>query len=352
MPRGVVVQAGRTAALVLALIVAFPLAADEAPRRGAVHSWLRAHEVDVLRELAELLAIPNLASDGPNIRRNAEHIVADAGTPRDRRAAPGRRGRPAGRLRRGARRRALGARWSSTPTTTASPSTPRSGRVRPGSRSCATAGSREGGREVPLGRARLAPSSPEWRLYARSAGDDKAPIVGRARRPRCASGRRRQRARSTSSSSSRARRRPARRTSARVPRREQGAAEGRRVAPLRRARAPDAAGPQVFFGVRGRDGRRDHALRPRPRRSTAGTTATGRRTRRWCWPTCVAGPPRHRRAHPDRGLLRRRPAHSPRPSARRSATFPTSTTRCATSWRSPRPRPAARGSSSGSCCPP
>src|SRR4029453_14828526 len=34
-----------------------------------------------------------------------------------------------------------------------------------------------GGKEIPL--ASLAgPTQPEWRLYARSAGDDKAPIVG------------------------------------------------------------------------------------------------------------------------------------------------------------------------------
>ncbi|HUP25395.1 MAG TPA: M20/M25/M40 family metallo-hydrolase [Thermoanaerobaculia bacterium] len=37
--------------------------------------WRRQNEVAVLQELVELLAIPNLASDETNIRRNAQHLV-------------------------------------------------------------------------------------------------------------------------------------------------------------------------------------------------------------------------------------------------------------------------------------
>ena len=35
---------------------------------------MRAHEPEILREFTELLSLPNLATDTPNIRKNAEHI--------------------------------------------------------------------------------------------------------------------------------------------------------------------------------------------------------------------------------------------------------------------------------------
>ena len=85
-------------------------------------------------------------------------------------------------LRRAARRstarsspRARPAPSSSTRTTTASRSTRRSGPRRRGSRSSATSRSR---RTAASSRCRESGKiDPEWRLYARSASDDKAPIV-------------------------------------------------------------------------------------------------------------------------------------------------------------------------------
>src|SRR5918995_658549 len=50
-------------------------AQDPARVRAAVRAWQQANDVHVLRELSELLAIPNLASDSVNIRRNARHIA-------------------------------------------------------------------------------------------------------------------------------------------------------------------------------------------------------------------------------------------------------------------------------------
>lgn len=47
--------------------------------RAAVNdtrTWRTRHEREILAEFADLLSIPNLASDGPNIRRNAEAIRA------------------------------------------------------------------------------------------------------------------------------------------------------------------------------------------------------------------------------------------------------------------------------------
>lgn len=43
---------------------------------GSVREYRRAHEHEILREFMELLAIPNVANDRENIRRNASAIVA------------------------------------------------------------------------------------------------------------------------------------------------------------------------------------------------------------------------------------------------------------------------------------
>jgi acetylornithine deacetylase/succinyl-diaminopimelate desuccinylase-like protein len=46
------------------------------PAAAAAHRWRTAHEQSILAEFMDLLAIPNLASDGPNIRRNAAAVSA------------------------------------------------------------------------------------------------------------------------------------------------------------------------------------------------------------------------------------------------------------------------------------
>src|SRR5262245_46282116 len=43
--------------------------------RAKVDAYVRASESASFREFVELLSLPNLASDTPGIRRNAEHIV-------------------------------------------------------------------------------------------------------------------------------------------------------------------------------------------------------------------------------------------------------------------------------------
>src|SRR5688572_33006222 len=55
--------------IVLLLLIA------AAPAAAAPRDWVAANREPLLREYRELLAIPNGASDRPNIRRNAEHIV-------------------------------------------------------------------------------------------------------------------------------------------------------------------------------------------------------------------------------------------------------------------------------------
>ncbi len=46
-----------------------------APAMAAPADWVAANQSKILTEYAELLAIPNVASDIPNIRKNADHIV-------------------------------------------------------------------------------------------------------------------------------------------------------------------------------------------------------------------------------------------------------------------------------------
>ena len=65
------------AALVLgaSTLGAAPPAADPARLTDPVRAWRRAHEPAILREFADLLSLPNLASDAANIGRNADRIV-------------------------------------------------------------------------------------------------------------------------------------------------------------------------------------------------------------------------------------------------------------------------------------
>ena len=143
--------------------------------RSAVATWRRGHEHQVLRELAELLAIPNLARDSVNIRRNASALA----TMLERRGLavrllehPGTPPAVFGELRSAGATRTIVfyAHYDGQPVDTAQWRTPpwqpvlRDGPVEAGSR------------ELPWPAAGSA-IDPEWRLFARSASDDKSPIV-------------------------------------------------------------------------------------------------------------------------------------------------------------------------------
>src|SRR5882672_2311403 len=43
---------------------------------GDVRAWRKAHEAEIVRELADLVALPNLAREASPIRANANHLVA------------------------------------------------------------------------------------------------------------------------------------------------------------------------------------------------------------------------------------------------------------------------------------
>jgi acetylornithine deacetylase/succinyl-diaminopimelate desuccinylase-like protein len=175
-------MAARSAVTALAALAAVPLfaappaAPGAASLRATVRAWRQAHEPAILREFAELLALPNVARDPADIRRNADHIL---GLLRARglqaRLLEVEGGAPAVYAERATSPTAptvlIYAHYDGQPADPAQWSTPA---WRPVLRD----GPLEtGGQEVPFPTT-PGQSGPEWRLYARSTSDDKAPIVG------------------------------------------------------------------------------------------------------------------------------------------------------------------------------
>ena len=168
------VPALRRCRFLLVLACLYPLTCPGSPAElsVAVREWREANEQQIVDGFAELLSLPNVASDSRNIRRNADRIsqllaarglrtqlLEIEGSPP---AVFGQRDAP------GADRTVMiyvhydgqpvnAADWASDPWTPVM----RDGPVE------------LGGREVPM----IAPFDPEWRIFARSASDDKAPII-------------------------------------------------------------------------------------------------------------------------------------------------------------------------------
>ena len=61
---------------VLCLLTAVAAAQDQSPTaiRNAVREYRQQHEAEIVRSFAQLLALPNVASDTANITRNADAI--------------------------------------------------------------------------------------------------------------------------------------------------------------------------------------------------------------------------------------------------------------------------------------
>lgn len=136
----------------------------------------QANAARILADFAELLAIPNIASDSAGIRRNAEYIAARLrarGVTAEVFTVPGAPPLVYGELRTPDASRTLGlyAHYDGQPADatrwTHSPWTP----------TLYTASMETGGRPRALPQRGEVVDS-EWRIYARSAGDDKAPIAG------------------------------------------------------------------------------------------------------------------------------------------------------------------------------
>jgi len=137
-----------------------------------VRAWRMENEQPIVDRFAELLRIPNVASDTANIRRNARHIVAmlqQAGMQAELLELDG--GNPA----------VFGERTVPGAETTVliyvhydgQPADPEDWASDPWLPAMRDAMVEAGGEVVPMS----APFDPEWRIFARSAGDDKAPVA-------------------------------------------------------------------------------------------------------------------------------------------------------------------------------
>lgn len=164
----------RLSTLALALLLVQSLALAD----GSVREYRRAHEHEILKEFMELLAIPNVADDRENIRRNAAAIVTmmqrrklqpkllEASDPAAPPAVYGEWNTPGS-----TRTLIFYAHYDGQPTdpdkwTGSLP-------WQPVLRSVAL---EAGGKLLPLPKANEA-INPEWRLYGRSAADDKAGVM-------------------------------------------------------------------------------------------------------------------------------------------------------------------------------
>jgi acetylornithine deacetylase/succinyl-diaminopimelate desuccinylase-like protein len=145
-------------------------AADGAAIAKDARAWRLHHEREVIAEFESLLALPNLATDRPNIERNAAVIVAMI----EKRGLRARQltleGAPPiviGELDTPGARRTIAfyAHYDGQPVDPAAWKTPP---WTPVMRDAA-------GHDVDWRHA--AAVDPEWRLYGRSAGDDKAPVI-------------------------------------------------------------------------------------------------------------------------------------------------------------------------------
>ena len=141
----------------------------------AVRDWRTRNEPAVLRELATFLAIPNLATDSASIRRNADTLVAmlaRRGIAAHKLETPGSPPAVYGELRApGATRTVvMYAHYDGQPVDATRWTTP------PWTPTLRDAPIERNGRAIPLPD-RGAVLDDDARLYARSASDDKAPII-------------------------------------------------------------------------------------------------------------------------------------------------------------------------------
>jgi len=167
--------------LLTLLLSAVALCVPSPAAGGAVDSvrdYRRANEHRILREFVELLSIPNVASDRENIRRNAAHIVGMM-------------------QRRGLNPRLLEARSAAAPPVVygellspgaartlifyahydGQPTDPRKWNdTQPWQPTLRSSAAEVGGRIISMPKDGET-INPEWRLYARSASDDKAGVV-------------------------------------------------------------------------------------------------------------------------------------------------------------------------------
>lgn len=158
----------------LFLVCSSMAVAQTNPASIAADRWRQAHERQIVGEFSSLLSIPDVSSDRADIQHNAEFIAAmmrKRGIEPQLVSVPGANPVVFGEIRTPGARRTIviyahydgqpvdPKQWATPPFTP----TLRNGPIENGGRVI---------QEPPAG----TPFNPEWRLYARASGDDKAPI--------------------------------------------------------------------------------------------------------------------------------------------------------------------------------
>jgi len=162
--------------LALLLFFAAKTLAQTSPAAVAAKSYRQAHEHEIIAEYIKLLSIPNVASDAPNIRRNAGLVVQmleRRGVKTQLLEVPEAPPVVFGEITKPGVTRTLVfyAHYDGQPVEPAKwvgddPFNP----------TLRSAAIEAGGKDIPLP-TKGEKFDPEWRLYARSTGDDKAPIL-------------------------------------------------------------------------------------------------------------------------------------------------------------------------------
>lgn len=163
------------AALLCALGAAGPAPLGAQSGAKVAHAYREAHEAEILASFAELLRIPNVASDREDIRRAAQYIadaLEGAGVDAELLEVDDAPPIVYGTLSVPGATRTLGIYVHYD----GQPADPSRWTHAPWEPVLYTAAMEAGGRERPFPKAGEA-VNPEWRVYARSAGDDKAPIA-------------------------------------------------------------------------------------------------------------------------------------------------------------------------------
>ena len=160
-----------SALLGIKLLAGAAVAAEPATVARQTDAWRARHEAEILRQFSDLLALPNLASDRPNIEHNASFIrnlLEQRGLKTELLSLGDAPPIVIGNLAVPAAKQTIAfyAHYDGQPV---DPAKWKSDPWKPVMRD-------RDGREIDWEKAEAI--DPEWRLYARSAGDDKAPIIG------------------------------------------------------------------------------------------------------------------------------------------------------------------------------
>jgi acetylornithine deacetylase/succinyl-diaminopimelate desuccinylase-like protein len=165
----------RIALAIMCCLLSSILLAQQNRSAAAARAWRQNHEQAIMAEFASLLRIPNVSRDRQNIQRNADAIVGmltERGIAARLVSIPGSNPVVFGEIQAPGASRTIAfyAHYDGQPLDPAEWASP------PFEPTLRDKPVEDGGQAIPFP-APGTPFNPEWRLYARGAGDDKAPII-------------------------------------------------------------------------------------------------------------------------------------------------------------------------------